>query len=139
MVKPLTQAALAQALGVAPSRVTKMKSEGMPTHSIEAAREWRARVRFYMKPTGAAAAPPEPSDYLDGLDDGWLAAYSALRDFVSVQGLERFGVVLAAITDSMPLQALMHVSADPVIDDRWDELQAEFERMVAGAAKGSEA
>ena len=133
MVKPLTQAALAQALGVAPSRVTKMKSEGMPTHSIEAAREWRTRVRFYMKPSGATAAPPEPSDYLDGLDDGWLAAYSALRDFVSSHGLERFGVVLAAIADAMPLEALMHVPADPVVDDMWDDLQAEYERLAAGA------
>ena len=36
-----TQTAIAQALGIARSRVTAMKQQGMPTHSIQAARAWR--------------------------------------------------------------------------------------------------
>ena len=140
MLKPLTQAALAQALGLAPSRITAMKRQGMPTSSVEAARQWREQVRPYTKLDGAGADCVEPDAYLDGRDDGWLAAYSAAKDFVSSkQELERLGVVLVAIADAMPLQALMQVGADTHIDDLWHELQAEFERMVAGAAKGSEA
>ena len=38
---PPTQSAIAQALGVAKSRITALKSQGMPTHSIEAAHAWR--------------------------------------------------------------------------------------------------
>ena len=38
-----SQAAIARALGLAKSRVTAMKKQGMPVHSIEAAQEWRRR------------------------------------------------------------------------------------------------
>ena len=36
-----TQAAIAKALGLAKSRVTAMKKQGMPVHSVDAARAWR--------------------------------------------------------------------------------------------------
>jgi len=36
-----TQTALADALGLARSRITALKKEGMPTHSIDAAHAWR--------------------------------------------------------------------------------------------------
>ncbi len=48
MKKP-TQAALAAALGINPSLVTRDKRRGMPVHSIEAAQQWRdenLRVRY---------------------------------------------------------------------------------------------
>lgn len=138
MVKPLTQAALAHALGLAPSRITAMKSEGMPTHSVEAARQWRAQVRPYMKPAGPnSAAPPEPDAYLDGLEDGWAAAYTALQAFAISKGITRFGPALEGITDDMPSSALLKVPPDPAIEDAWDELHAEYERLMAGAGAGS--
>lgn len=138
MVKPLTQAALARALGLAPSRITAMKAQGMPTHSIEAARKWREQVRLYMKPADSdSGAVRAPSPYLDGLDDGWLAAYSAVRDFVcGCVGVERFGPVLAAMVDAMPTDALMRVPADAVVDDMWDALSDEFSRLAAGSEPG---
>ena len=40
-VKGLTQAALAKALDMSEGRVSQLKSQGMPTHSIEAAQAWR--------------------------------------------------------------------------------------------------
>lgn len=36
-----SQAAIARALGLAKSRITAMKKQGMPVHSIEAAQAWR--------------------------------------------------------------------------------------------------
>lgn len=136
MVKPLTQAALARALDVAPSRITAMKAQGMPTHSIAAAQEWRAYVRVYMKP-----APPvrvQPDAYLDGLDDGWRGAYEALRSFTVRCGLvDRFGPALAAIVDAMPIEALEQVPADRVVDAAWDALEAEFSRLTTPIQAGS--
>lgn len=39
--KPPTQKALAAALGMSQANVTKLKKQGMPVHSVEAARAWR--------------------------------------------------------------------------------------------------
>ena len=61
---PPTQSAIAQALGVAKSRITALKSQGMPTHSIDAAHAWReenlspARI----KSTGHAAPAIEGAE-----------------------------------------------------------------------------
>lgn len=70
-VKGLTQAALAQALGMSEGRVSQLKSQGMPTHSVDAAQAWRethqsiamrkrdpARV---VAPAQPAAPPPDPA------------------------------------------------------------------------------
>jgi transcriptional regulator with XRE-family HTH domain len=40
-VKGLTQAALAKELGLTEGRVSQLKAQGMPTHSVEAAQAWR--------------------------------------------------------------------------------------------------
>ena len=40
-LKPLTQAALAKALGLTEGRVSQLKTLGMPLHSVEAAQAWR--------------------------------------------------------------------------------------------------
>lgn len=41
MVKPLSQAAIGRALGLAPATITKLKGQGMPVDSVESARAWR--------------------------------------------------------------------------------------------------
>jgi phage terminase Nu1 subunit (DNA packaging protein) len=41
MAKKLTQTALARALGISQAMVSKLKAEGMPTSSVEAAQAWR--------------------------------------------------------------------------------------------------
>ncbi len=41
MSDELSQTELAKALGLAKSRITAMKKQGMPTHSVEAAHAWR--------------------------------------------------------------------------------------------------
>lgn len=49
------QSQLAVALGVSASVITRDKARGMPTHSIEAARQWRAEhVRTRVKPAASA-------------------------------------------------------------------------------------
>lgn len=56
--KPASQADIAQALGVTPSRVTALKRQGMPVSSIDDAITWRnenhnpARVKAPSKATG---------------------------------------------------------------------------------------
>jgi phage terminase Nu1 subunit (DNA packaging protein) len=53
-VKPLSQAAIGRALGLAPATMTKLKGQGMPVDSVESARAWReARQNI-------AARKPEP-------------------------------------------------------------------------------
>ena len=41
MAKKLTQTALAKALDISQGMVSRLKADGMPTHSVEAARKWR--------------------------------------------------------------------------------------------------
>lgn len=63
MTKPLLQSELAQALQVSPAVVCRDARRGMPTDSVEAARDWRARhLRPRVKGGRAApeAAPPAP-------------------------------------------------------------------------------
>ena len=59
-----SQAAIARALGLAKSRVTAMKKQGMPVHSIEAAQEWRRRhVAPIVRNTRRAAPTRVPVGY----------------------------------------------------------------------------
>lgn len=64
MTKPLLQSELAQALQVSPAVVCRDARRGMPTDSVEAARDWRARhLRPRVKigqaaPQPSTAAPP---------------------------------------------------------------------------------
>lgn len=52
-----SQAAIARALGLAKSRITAMKKQGMPVHSLEAAQEWRRRHVGPIVRTSARNAP----------------------------------------------------------------------------------
>jgi hypothetical protein len=55
--RPPTQAAVARELGISPAAITKLKAQGMPTHSADAARQWRA-ARLH---PGRMRADPGPS------------------------------------------------------------------------------
>jgi hypothetical protein len=63
-----SQAAIGRALGLSPASMTKLKGQGMPVHSVEAARAWRA---INIAPTmhghikrQAASVTPSPSQAL---------------------------------------------------------------------------
>lgn len=65
---PPSQAAIGRALGLSPASMTKCKRMGMPVHSVDAARTWRA---INIAPTmhghikrQAAAPTPSPSQAL---------------------------------------------------------------------------
>lgn len=52
-----SQTTIAKALGIDPAMVTRYKSRGMPTHSIEAAQDWRdANVRVRWNPGANSSA-----------------------------------------------------------------------------------
>lgn len=69
----MNQRLLAQALGIDPSAVSRLKDRGMPVHSVEAAAAWRrANVAPYLRtdaspatapgqPPGTAGTPEEPA------------------------------------------------------------------------------
>lgn len=63
-----SQAAIARALGLAKSRITAMKKQGMPVHSIEAAQAWRearqsiARRKPVLPVTVAREVKPDGSE-----------------------------------------------------------------------------
>lgn len=57
----LTQRQLAAALELSPASITKLKGQGMPVHSVNAARDWRARnQRAYAGSASSSAQPPAP-------------------------------------------------------------------------------
>lgn len=88
MTKSLLQSELAQALQVSPAVVCRDARRGMPTDSVEAARDWRARhLRPRVKigqaaPSPAtaapAAAPPAPRAELE-LDEDRISYEEARR------------------------------------------------------------
>ncbi len=53
-----SQAAIARAIGVAKSRITALKAQGMPVHSIEAAQAWR---RTHLNPARTKPPPRPPA------------------------------------------------------------------------------
>ena len=61
--KPPSQNQIAAALGIAKSRVSVLKNQGMPVHSIEAAMAWRRATMnpCKLKPPPRPPAPPPPS------------------------------------------------------------------------------
>ena len=69
---PPTQSAIAQALGVAKSRITALKSQGMPTHSIAAAHAWREENLSPARIKSTAHAAP-------AIDDGEKESYAEAR------------------------------------------------------------
>ena len=70
--KQPTQTEIAHALGVAKSRVTAMKAQGMPTHTLEAAQAWR---QAHLSP---ARAKPTAADHVDK-DHGGTETFSEAR------------------------------------------------------------
>ena len=70
-VNGLSQAALAKAIGLSPAMIVKLKRQGMPVHSVEAAKTWREKSqRPYMKPDGPATPPPASGGALGAGEDG---------------------------------------------------------------------
>ena len=61
--KPPSQNQIAAALGIAKSRVSVLKNQGMPVHSIEAAMAWRRATMnpCKLKPPPRPPAPPAPA------------------------------------------------------------------------------
>lgn len=69
--KPLSQAAVARALGMTPANLVKLRKQGCPVHSIEAAQAWReanqnvaARLPLPqdLQPDAEGASPGESHD-----------------------------------------------------------------------------
>ena len=78
-----TRKSIAAALGLAPSSITKYAGLGMPVHSLEAAREWRAK---HTKPTSHAmqnkrgpSAPAHQADALTALRHAEELSITALH------------------------------------------------------------
>lgn len=63
MNNELSQTDIAKALGLAKSRITAMKKDGMPVHSIEAAQAWRERRQNIArrKPAPRRPTPVRPA------------------------------------------------------------------------------
>ena len=72
----LTQAAIAQALGLSPAAVSAFKGRGMPLHSIEAARSWHL---FHVRPRVSVQPARMHASELAALHALWPVALSALQ------------------------------------------------------------
>lgn len=94
--KPLPNLELARALGITPQRVSVLKREGMPAHSIDAAIAWREERAAARASRAPAAVAPA------ALDDGTIGqTISEHRRLVE----QARGVWLASMTAGDPNQA----------------------------------
>ena len=87
---PPTQSAIAQALGVAKSRITALKSRGMPTHSIAAAHAWRAENLSPARIKSTAHAAP-------AIDDGEKESYAEARSRRETSEANKSAIELAQL------------------------------------------
>jgi hypothetical protein len=136
---------LAAALELSVTMVRRLERRGMPTTDVEAARLWRKRTldpsrtkqaRIDRNPGTALKSNRQwveapSSQYLDGLDDGWAAAFEALADFVELYGVAKYGPALFAIVFAMPYEAAGLMRPRPALEDQWDELEKAYDDLIA--------
>lgn len=82
----LSQAALGRALGLSPAAITKLKGQGMPVHSVEAAQAWREQRQNVAArkplPAGVSVAPvraPVPPPAAEPIDAGDIPDFQQSR------------------------------------------------------------
>src|SRR5206468_310162 len=98
MVNGLTQAALAVALDLSAPMVSKLKRQGMPVTSVEAARAWRERSLdpLRRKDGGRMPSPPRPRAADSGIDADRLHDILVLaRPSIVAQMMVELGLPLA--------------------------------------------
>lgn len=107
--KPMNQTQLAQALGISRQAVSKQKSQGMPTHSLQAAQAWRSEnVNAARSAAMLRSASREP-----------LAA-ALLRKMIAEAGLAELRCDRLAAS-LISVSAVQHA------------LRADYQRLAAGA------
>lgn len=118
-MKALTNFELGNALGVTPQRISVLKRDGMPTHSVEAALAWRANRE-------AARKAHAPQVDATELDDGSLAERIRKQneDVSRARDIWR-----AAMEGGDPNQAKYHTQFNQATSKLLD-LEAEQERRL---------
>lgn len=95
MVKGMSQAELGRHLGLSPAAITKLKGQGMPVHSIEAAQAWReARQNVAQRkpaPPAAAASSARYDPMRDELGGDRLRRRVDEAERIVVNGRPVFG------------------------------------------------
>ena len=119
----VSQNEIAAALGLTKGRVSQLVKEGMPTESIEAAREWRDRRKIEMQNRGHISQPVRPLD-LSGLDNILQSVTGETGDS-EMDTRVREQTELCSLTRQVFMQALQ--SGDPA----QGKLYANYDRAVA--------
>lgn len=98
-----SQAAIARALGLAKSRITAMKKEGMPVHSIEAAQAWRVDCLDIArrKPAPSRPAPARQNTAHLAIANALLEQASVVLD--AGQSIDALVPVLSAAMADVPI------------------------------------
>ena len=102
---PPTQSAIAQALGVAKSRITALKSQGMPTHSIEAAHAWREENLSPARIKSTAHAAP-------AIDDGEKESYAEARRRRETSEADKSAIELATLKGELINRAALEMATE---------------------------
>lgn len=124
------QKELAKALGLSEGQVSKLKRKGMPTHSVEAAQEWRAAnvggyVRTPQEPAGAPSRPefgaPSPAHLNLGQERAALARAQRLA-------VEMRMAVASGEFAPVKLLAQVLATASQAVAERFDHLPGELRK-----------
>jgi len=113
MVKgSLSQAAIGRAMNLSASAMTKLKKQGMPMHSLEAALAWRVRhVRLRMSSSAPHAS--SAAEHLARLTRMWPIGRAALEAGAFDIVADELRAALAAV----PAAARPSVQVDPAVMD----------------------
>jgi phage terminase Nu1 subunit (DNA packaging protein) len=130
----ISQRALATALGISPASITKLKRRGMPTHSAEAALEWRRRnVGVYIRcekpaqpPAGTVAASPA-ENAIEALPAAGAVGLDLAQERAMLAREQRISIELKNATlrgEYAPISLLAEVlaAASQAVAERFDHL-----------------
>lgn len=133
-----SQAEIARALGLAKSRVTALKKQGMPVHSIDAAREWRLRNVAPVPPTLQRGARPLTRLAIDTeADIRHVVALGQLAEVAIDKGT--FHAIEPSLRLALAAIPLAHRDKMPGLPVKvWDALCADVSTLLPQGEPGTE-
>ena len=124
---PPTQSAIAQALGIAKSRITALKSQGMPTHSIDAVHVWREENLSPARIKSTAHAAP-------AIDGAEKESYAEARRRRETNEADKSAIELATLKGELVNRAGVEIAMETAFRHIRDSIMTTPDRLPIDAS-----